>query len=132
MPVSYKKTKPIREWINEYSKKTGNGAEEILHALENTKLFLLQTSLQFHANREKIITPKDIEKILNDAAERLRVLQKMKSNNAQAAEMLEYCKHAIKDQLDLLYEYNDKIFLYYQTSDNPLKEVLENTPTLKK
>lgn len=120
-----KHKKPIRDYINEYSRKSDAGAQEILQALEHTKIFLLQTSLQFQANREKVITPEEILKILDSAASKLAVLDKVKTKDERALEMLAYCKDAIEDQLKLLHDFNDKIYNYYQSNDNPLKRVLE-------
>lgn len=125
--------KPIRDLIIEYSKKDDAGAQEILQALEYTKIFLLQTSLQFQANREKVITPNDINKIFDSAASKLLALQKSKTKDQRAEEILAYCKEAIAKQLDLLHDFNDKIFNYYQSHDNSLKKVLEpdeKIPTL--
>ncbi len=120
--------KPIRDLIIEYSKKNDAGAQEILQALEYTKIFLLQTSLQFQTDREKVITPNDIIKILDSAASRLTVLDKIKTKDERAVEILAYCKDAIAAQLSLLNDFNDKIYKYYQSHDNSLKRVLE-TPS---
>lgn len=123
-----KKQKPIRDLINEYSRKNDAGAQEILQALEYTKIFLLQTSLQFQSNREKVITPQDIIKILDSAASRLAVLEKIKTKDERAVEILAYCKNEIEGQLNLLHAFNDKIYKYYQENDNSLRRVLESPP----
>jgi hypothetical protein len=127
MPVQHNK-KSIRDLINEYSHKNDKGAHEILQALEYTKIFLLQTSLQFQASREKVITPTDIVKILDSAANQLAALEKIKTSDVRAVEVLVFCKKAIEDQLRMLNEFNDKIFKYYESQDNSLKRILK-TPS---
>jgi len=105
-------------------------SEVVRTAIMKTRNFLLLTSLQLKVRREEVITPADIEKILNEPAASLKNLRESQGGDQQhaeqAKEVLEYCRQALENQLNVLCEFNDSIYKYYKDNPNALRDELEN------
>lgn len=101
---------------------------EIKSAVEKTRNFVRLTSLQLQTKSDGAITVADIQKILEDPAKGLEELRAIQGDDAQvkrANEILDTCSKAIKNQLELLYEFNNSIGKYYKSNPTALKEQVE-------
>ena len=117
---------PIRELINRFKNSKDEQAQMILQLLVSTRQFLLRTSLQFQVARDNaVITPDEIEKLLNTTAKNLKEILDKPASEGELNAVLQYCKEAIEGQLNKLYEKNDKIAQFYANNKNELKDVLQ-------
>src|SRR3990167_1288424 len=122
----FSKNMPIRELINRFKNSKDEQAQMILQLLVSTRQFLLRTSLQFQAARDNaVITPDEIEKLLNTTAKNLKEIIDKPASEGELNAVLQYCKEAIEGQLNKLYEKNDKIAQFYANNKNELKDVLQ-------
>jgi hypothetical protein len=93
----------------------GEGSDTISLLLESVNDFLTATRPERQTKRDKDITEKRIVEILTNAANAIESF-------SGPAEALQLAKDTIEERLKELRKNKDKICIYYDSHDNPLKK----------
>ena len=121
----------ISQLIDETRYIGGVGAKEISQLLESVNDFLTDTRPEGQPKRDQKITEARIIQILTSAADAITSFSSLNINTNKSHEALDLAKNTITDRLNLLRITNDKVCLYYDNNDNPLKKILNTSIRLE-
>jgi hypothetical protein len=125
---------------NKFENKSDSDSNDISKLLFNIQSFMAATDHDYQTDRDKRISEEKIVQILNKHGNAMKdfydnhIQYKNLGVTNQKREVIDafiYCEKAMLNQLEIMKNNNDKIYLYFENHQNILKDILTKHPEIK-
>lgn len=128
--------RPLEDLIKKYDESSHPAAKHIIQLIGATIKFHSETDPNFSMQRDANISDERVVKRLNRMAKTITRFESYtkevldKSDHDVVDHALAFCKDSIKSRMATLNENKDRIYKLFQTSENKLKLLLKDHPSV--